>query len=317
MRNRTRSTLVSSSCMLALTFAVEGTAQEVPLLPPEAKPGQCYTRVYVPPTYETKEEHLVAVDGTEHLEATAPEFRWIEKEVLIKEESEEIEVIPATFKTVEEEVMIKPESEEIVVVPAEFETVEENVLVREAYTTWKRGRGPVEKIDASTGEIMCLVEVPAEYKTIKRRKLKTPPTTQVVKKPAEYKTVKKRVVDTPVETRTIKVPAEYVTVKVQELVNPAQTLRSAVPEELVTVARTVKLSDGRVEWRQILCETNMTADVIKSIQAALQSQGYYKGSVDGALGPNTMGSVRAFQREKNLASGQLTIETLDALGVQL
>ena len=194
-------------CALTLTLAPSVNAQEVPLLPPAAKAGQCYTRVYVPPTYETQTEELIAVDGTEHLEVVPTEFTWVEKQVLVQEESEQIEVIPVTFKTVTEEVMIKPETEELVVVPVEYETVEEQVLVREAYTTWKRGRGPVEKIDSSTGEIMCLVEVPAEYETITRRKLTSPPSTQVVKVPAEYKTVKKQVIDTPAETRVTKVPA--------------------------------------------------------------------------------------------------------------
>ena len=112
-----------------------------------------------------------------------------------------------------------------------------------------------------------------------------------------------------------KVPAEYVTVKVQEVVTPAPTVRSAVPDELVSVSETIKTRDGRVEWRQILCETNMTKNVIMAIRSALQSRGMYAGTIDGALGPQTMSSVCAFQREKNLASGQFTIETFDALGV--
>jgi hypothetical protein len=302
------------ACVLLSCAQVQ--AQAAPLLPPDAKPGQCYTRLFVPPQYQSQQQELIAVDSSDHLEVTQPQFEWVEEQVLVKEESEQIEVIPASYKTVTEEVMVKPAWQELEVLPAEFETVEEQVLVREAYTTWKKGRGPVEKLDASTGEIMCLVEVPAEYQTIKRRKLKTPPTTRVIEHPAEYQTVKKQVVDKPAETRVTKTPAKYTTVKVQKQVAPAKTETVRVPEELVTVERTVKVSDGRVEWRQILCETNMTREVIADIQQALQEQQLYRGPVDGSLGPMTMASVRAFQKEKNLASGQLTIETLDALGVQ-
>jgi hypothetical protein len=293
----------------------QANVQDAPLLPPDAKPGQCYTRLFVPPQYESRKEELIAVDSSDHLEVSPPQFEWVEEQVLVKEESEQIEVIPATYKEVTEEVMVKPAWQEFEVVPAEFETVEEQVLVREAYTTWKKGRGPVEKLDASTGEIMCLVEVPAEYQTIKRRKLKIPPSTRVIEHPAEYKTVKKQVVEKPAETRVSKTPAKYITVKVQKQVAPAKTDKTRVPEEVLTVERTVKVSDGRVEWRQILCETNMTRDVIADVQAALQELKLYRGPVDGSLGPMTMASVRAFQREKNLASGQLTIETLEALGV--
>lgn len=315
MSDQHRLAAFGAVCAFALMPLGQAIAQEVPLLPPDAKAGQCYTRVFVPAAYETKEQRLVAVEGTEHLEVRQPQFEWVEEQVLVQEESEQFEVIPATFKTVEEQVLIKPESEEFEVVPAEYDTIEEKVLVREAYTTWKKGRGPIEQIDASTGEIMCLVEVPAEYKTVTLRKLKTPPTTRVIKRPAEYKTIKKQVVDKPAETRAIKVPAKFITVKMQKQVAAAEVESVPIPEETVTVAHTIKVSDGRVEWRQILCETNVTGEVIASIQNALKDRQLYNGPVDGSLGPMTMASVRAFQKAQNLASGQLTIETLQALGV--
>ena len=316
MIRRVKPLVLSAAVSMALA-AGPAISEDTPLLPPGAKPGECYTRIYVPPQYESKTEEVVVADGTEHVEVIPAEFQWVEKEILVKEESEKIEVIPATFKTVTEEVVITPETAVLEVIPAEYETVEEKVLVRESYTTWKTGRGPIQKIDASTGEIMCLVEVPAEYKAVKHRKLVKPAETRTVMKPAEYKTVKKQVVDKPAETRVTKVPAEYITVKVQELVAEAKTERSPVPAELVEVERIMKIADGGLEWRQILCETNMTREVVGNIQNALKDQGIYKGPIDGSLGPMTMNAVRSFQRSKNLAAGQLTMETLSALGVKL
>jgi hypothetical protein len=313
---RVKPLMISAAVSMAVA-AGQGFAEDLSLLPPDAKPGECYTRIYVPPQYETKTEEIVVADGTEHVEVVAAEYKWVEKQVLVKEESEKIEVIPATFKTMTEEVVVTPETAELEIIPAEYETVEEKVLVREAYTTWKTGRGPIQKIDASTGEIMCLVEVPAEYKVIKRRKLVKPAETRTVTKPAEYKTVKKQVVDKPAETRVTKVPAEYITVKVQELVAEAKPERSPIPAELVQVERIVKIADGGLEWKQILCETNMTRDVVANIQNALKEQGMYRGPIDGSLGPMTMNAVKAFQRSKNLATGQLTMETIAALGVKL
>lgn len=307
---------VSAAVTMALAVG-SAVAEEIPMLPPGAKPGECYTRIYVPPQYETKVEEVVVADGAEFVEIVPAEFKWVEKQVLVKEESEKIEVIPATFKTVTEEVVITPATEVLEVIPPEYETVEEKVLVREAYTTWKTGRGPIQKIDASTGEIMCLVEVPAEYKVIKHRKLLKPASTQSSTKPAELKVVKKQVVDKPAETRVTKIPAEYITVKVRELVAEAKPERSAIPAELVQVERINKIADGGLEWKQILCETNMTREVIGNIQNALKNAGVYRGPVDGSLGPMTMNAVRAFQREKNLAAGQLTMETLSALDVKL
>ena len=309
--------LAAGAAVTMALAAGQAFAEDFPLLPPAAKPGECYTRIYVPPQYETQVEERVVADGSEHVEIIPTEYQWVEKQVLVKEEAEQIEVIPATYKTVTEEVLITPETEELEIIPAEFETVEEKVLVREGYTTWKTGRGPIEKIDASTGEIMCLVEVPAEYKVIKHRKLVKPAETRVIKKPAEYKTVKKQVIDKPAETVVTKIPAEYITVKAQEVVAPAKPERSPIPAELVEVERIVKVQDGGLEWKQILCETNVTREVVADIQSALQQAGTYNGTVDGALGPNTMRAVREFQRSKNLAAGQLTLETLEALGVQL
>ena len=316
--NRRMDLGVLGAALIAASAGV--AAQDVmqePMLPPNAKPGECYTRVFIPAEYETVTEDVLKKEATEKVETTPPEFEWVEEQVLVKEESEQIEVIPAVFKTVTEQVMVKPESEEIVAVPAEYETTEEQVLVRQAYTTWKEGRGPIEKVDTTTGEIMCLIEVPAEYKTVQKQILKSPPTTKVVKKPAEYETVEKQVVEFPAQTKVTKVPAEYTTVKVMREVKPAQEVRTPVPAEYETVAMTVKKSDAHMEWRSILCETNVTPEVIRKIQQALLDEGSYRGTVDGRLGPQTMASIRAFQKKNNLPSGQLTLETLDALKISL
>jgi hypothetical protein len=38
--------------------------------------------------------------------------------------------------------------------PAVYETVKEKVVDRPAYTVWKKGTGPIQKVDYATGEIM-------------------------------------------------------------------------------------------------------------------------------------------------------------------
>jgi len=187
--------LVLSAAVSMVIAAGPAISEDTSLRPPGAKPGECYTRIYLPPRYGSKIEEVVVADGTEHVE----------------------------------------------VIPAEYETVEEKVPIHESYTTWKTGRGPIQKIDASTGEIMCLVEG----------------------------------------------------------------------------ERVMKIADGGLAWRQILCENNMPREVVGNIRKALKDQGIYKGPIDGALGPMTMSAVRSFQRSKNLAAGQLTMDTLSAFGVKL
>lgn len=288
----------------------------VPLLPPNAKPGECYTRVYVAPTYETTSEQVLKRTGGEKVEVVPAKFEAVEEQVLIKEEAEKIEVVPATFRDVEEQVLVRPETQELTAVPAQYEETEEQVLVRAAYTTWQTNCGPLEKLQTTTGETLCLVEVPAQYKTVTKRVLKAPPRTEVVKKPAEYKTVKKQVIDKPATTRSIKIPAEYASVKVQKLVEPAREVRTPVPDEFETVQKTVKTADARLEWRQILCEASVGAGVVRKIQAALKEKGFYQGPADGSMGPGTSNALIAFQKKQNLPAGQLTVETLKALGIQ-
>ncbi len=76
-------------------------------------------------------------------------------------------------------------------------------------------------------------------------------------------------------------------------------------------------SDGHIEWQSVLCETNTSPELIKSMQLALRRAGRYSGKIDGKLNAQTMAAVRSFQQAKGLpTSGQLTMETLQALGVR-
>lgn len=302
----------------SLGFAGSAIAQQqTPLLPPNPLPGHCYARVFVPPQYAERTEQVLVHEASEKVEIVEAQYEWVEEKVLVKEETEKFELVPATYKTVEEEVLVEPESIELVDVPAEYETIEERVLVKEAYTTWKKGTGPITRIDQGTGEIMCLVTVPAEYKTVEKTVLKTPATTKEIVVPAVYKTVKKEVVDVPASTQTVVIPAKYETVKVKTLVEPAKVNRTTIPAEYETVTKVEKVSEGHMEWREILCETNVTPDVIKAMQAALTDQGHYRGPADGRIGPMTRQAVVAYQEAQGLASGELTIETLKSLGVSL
>jgi len=116
-------------------------------------------------------------------------------------------------------------------------------------------RGPMERVDNTTGEIMCLVEVPAAYKTVQKKVMAEPPSTRTVNIPAEYDIVRKRVMVTPPRQRIVQIPAAYKTVKVRKMVSPPQEHKIAIPAEFQTITRTEMASDGHMEWRKILCET--------------------------------------------------------------
>lgn len=147
--------------------------------------------------------------------------------------------------------------------------------------------------------------------------VKTPATNRKIEVPAEYITVKKQVLKTAATTREVTIPEEYQSVAAMKLVSPAEEKRVQIPAEQQTVTKTVVASEGRIEWQPVLCETNASPEVIKSMQLALRRAGHYSGKIDGKLNPRTMAGVRSFQQAKGLpTTGQLTIETLQSLGVR-
>jgi peptidoglycan hydrolase-like protein with peptidoglycan-binding domain len=57
-------------------------------------------------------------------------------------------------------------------------------------------------------------------------------------------------------------------------------------------------------------------DYIKKMQKELKEDGYYKGAVDGKMGPQTRQAIRDYQKANNLqGQGQFTRETAEHLGV--
>ena len=159
------------------------------LLPPEARPGECYARVFIPAETKRVENKVLVKEATEKWEVIPAQYEEVEETVEIQGEFEELEIVPAKFETQFETVIVEPEREEQIVVDAVYEEVEEKVKVRDAYTTWKKGEGPIQRYDEATGEIMCLVTVPAEYKTVTVRKLVEPAEVKKVEIPAQYETV--------------------------------------------------------------------------------------------------------------------------------
>jgi outer membrane murein-binding lipoprotein Lpp len=299
----------------ASTTPVVPANMEGDMLPPNAKAGECFARVLIPPVYETTSERVLAKDASASIKIVPAKYEWAEERVLVKETSEKLQVVPATYKTESEKILVKAASTRMVEVPAVYETESEKVLVTPAREYWKKGRGPIEKVDGSTGEIMCLVKEDAVYKTVTRKVLKTPATTREEAIPAEYKTITRTVVDKPATTRKIEIPAEYATVKVRNLVSPPKEVRTPIEAEYRTVTKQAMVKPSYMEWRQILCETNMNQGTILDVQKALKAKSFDPGPLDGIYGGQTRSAVHAFQKANKLPTGALTYGTVKALGL--
>ncbi len=291
--------------------------ENISLYPPDAKPGECYAKVLVPAKYDVISEKVVKREASEKVSITPAKYEWVEERVLTKEASESIQVVPAVYRWVEEKIMVEPASTRLVPVPAEYETVSERVLDRPEQTIWKKGRGPIERVDNTTGEILCLVVEPATYKTITRTIVKTPASSRSVDVPPVFKTVRKQVVDRPAEVRKATLPAEYSSIRVRKMIEPASEQRINLPAEFQTVTKRVKVTSERLSWQPILCETNVNQDIIARLQQALKGKGFNPGDVDGVLGSSTLSAVEGYQRASGLARGGVTMETLNSLNVKL
>ena len=454
--------LAASSANSASDSAMMGD-----LLPPDAKSGECYARVWVPEEYRTVSEQLLASEESETISVIPATYEWTteevevsaassktmttdavygteseqvlvrdastywkrtfsnkttiasdglvafakehgadldsatvgmcyhehtipatyttrEEEVLASEASEVVSAIPATYEMVEKTIVVSEASTRIVQVPATYRTVSEEIMVKPAHTIWKKGSGPVQRIDQSTGEIMCLVEVPAQYKTVTKRVVDTVATTETVIIPevtktvmvrqeatsageertaipatyktisitekasdadvtwheihnhdhptstrtgqkiclaeekAIYKTVTKRVVTTPASSYTVDIPAQSKMMKVQKLVTEASEERTVIPATYKEVETQELVSDGYMQWRSILCDTNTTPHRITQIQQALVTKGYNPGPIDGVIGWQTMQAINEFQAQEGLPVDKyLNVETIRALGVSV
>ncbi len=308
--------LANKTTTVASAGGVDANYGAGDLLPPHAKPGQCFTRLWVPAKYETISERILVEEAGERIEIIPAKFTTTKKRIMVKEASEKLVTVPATFKTVKERVLVKPATKKIVQIAPVYETVTQRIMDKPAHTTWRKGTGPIQKIDETTGEIMCLVEIPASFKSVKKRVLKTPATTRVQEIPAVYNTIEKSVIATNATTRKVAVPAVFKTVDVTAEATPAKERRIKIPAKYATVTKRKLVKDGMMDWREILCDTNMTRGRITAIQQALRSAGHNPGEIDGVIGADTMRAVNSFQRQKGLpVDDYLNIATVRALGV--
>ncbi len=242
-------------------------------LPPNAEPGKCYARCFVSDQYDFKEQTIVD-----------------------KPASYKTQTIPATYRTVYDTVTVRPASVRYLEIPAVYETVVEDIMVSPATQKWVKSTADPGCLSANPGDcqVMCLQEVPAVYKKVAKRVVKTPSYRQEIPTPAEYKVVSKQVLDQPASQMQIEIPAIYKKVSTKELVRKG----------------------GYSEWKEILCANKLTTSKIIAIQKALKVNGYDPGPLDDVFGEQTKAALVKYQKDKNLPVGNLNMETLKALGVE-
>ena len=247
-------------------------ADQMEDVPPFAEPGKCYARCYIPDEYDYRE------------------VRVVDRPQIIKKIR-----LPELIRTVYDTVVVTPRSVRTVEVPAEYEYIEERIMVEPATTKWVKGKADAGCLsdDPEDCQVMCLVEVPAQYRTVRRKVLKHAAHTRTVEIPMEYKIVAKEVVVRDESFEEVVIPPTYKTIQ----------------------ERYVSRAGGYQEWREVLCGDDLTSDRIRRIQVALKAEGYDPGPVDNILGSQTKAALKKFQMENGLPVGNLDRETMRVLGI--
>ncbi len=103
---------------------------------------------------------------------------------------------------------------------------------------------------------------------------------------------------------------------VEEGVEDAQELIVEVQEDVVEgVSSAVDELPTEVLMDDGAEVVGATSEIIRGVQQGLVDAGFNPGPVDGFSGPRTTAALESYQQQNGLAVGQLTKETLRALGV--
>lgn len=341
------SAAVGAVAALGVGAAFAGGGED---LPPNPQPGRCYERVLTPGRYEDVTEQVLDCPARTESRMVPAVYRDETRRELVRAERVETFIVPATWRTVTETVVVRPASWRVETVPAQYETVTERVLVREAHYEWRRGvlvdqrpTDPAYSRVTPTGEVVCYVLVPAEYREITRQVLRVPAGSRRVEVPAETRVVTRQVVDCPAHEERRVIPAEYRTVRTRVLVAAEHVEAWTVPAVYRTVTSRRLVSRGGYAWQVVRCADGQEAilpgysptpvgygggqpayddnvrvltspNLVRAVQTALSAQGYYRGPSDGMATAATERSLARFQRDRRLAPGW-TKETMRALGV--
>jgi hypothetical protein len=261
--------------------------------PPNAQPGQCFAKVLVPEVTETYTEQVLVSPEKTVTKVIPGTCGYEDKTVVVREPSFEYVTIPATYKTVTETVVVKPGGSHTETIPPVYETVTEQILVRDGYTVWRPGStvagynggdsygggktdyvapppsayagtgaapnpayGGLPTKVLATGEVLCLVQVPPEYKTITKQVLKVPGRIVEVPYPPETTVVSRQVVDIPAHVEKKEIPGETKIIKIK-VCTPDQTQTATIPPEYKTVTKIKTISPSKFEWKTVDCKTDV------------------------------------------------------------
>jgi hypothetical protein len=321
-----------------------------------AKPGQCFAKLITSPKAETYTDHVLMKPERTQTRMVPAVIDWVDKDVLVRPEHVIHKNMPAVTHTEMVTEVVRDATSRDETVPAQYEMRVEHVLVRPAHQEWVKTRaiptqapmvtpdgravhsdqrgyltwpGKTPQNVPETEEarrylkdgnppfVWCLKDIPAVYEDKKVRVEVAPATTRHIDIPAVTRQVSKVVVDSPAHVEDVTIPAVYEKHKVKTVVVPAHSETYTTPAEYRDVEKTRLVGKADVVWREVICNKNAKPDTVMAIQKALTDKGYYHGKVDGDLGPSTVAAMQRYQADQGLPQGQISVESVQMLGVPL
>lgn len=310
---------------------VEVSTKELPPIETESKPlaqmqdgmmvpvGQCWAQLVIPSRVTQEVQDVVTQEGRLSYSVQPAQLRTDKLAFVRKEGAETFRVQPPTYTQVTESVKVKDEVKKMVVEPAIYQEKTEDVLVESAHIVLRSCRAAGLRIagtkQSEAPRTQCATEVPARYKAVKRLLLVKAESVREEITPAVYKTITKMVLNESAKVIPVPIPPVTINLPVTTVDTPAVVATQEVPAMSSQITVKQHTSIPQVTWRRVLCEKDAPNTLIKEVQTALRDKGEDVGTVDGKLGQRTLNAVQTYQARQGLASGLLTYETLDALGI--
>ena len=312
-------------------------AKKVTLVKSQEK--RCSTKVKLPAKYITKSRRVFVQKATvKRVLIRAPQYRWVNKKVLVRKATYKTKVTSAKYKivkhkTTSKRVLLRPARNIRTFVPAVYKTVKQKVLIASArYKTVQTPpryktqtyRQKVASARYVWRSALCKVNAPKHVRKAKVSKRKLVKqhrrVIKVKQRPVITKKLFKRAAD---EGGYMKLDTTYNhsirvvnTKPVKRKLSRKKAIDKDISNALVFLSK-VKFKKEKTlkKPKKRLNKTEAKRRMVINIQKSLKAKGFDPRGIDGKLGAWTASALKAFQRSRGLDIGKLDTNTLRALGI--
>lgn len=275
----------------------------------------CQSQVLSPAQFRPSSENVIVHEPSTRYTTTPLQMGYGESKVKVADAYLEYTIIPAKFGEVTETIEVERERVEIETLPATYRTETKRLKIKEATKRWNPNC-PAFLAEQGNLPENCLLEVPAEYTNVTREVIDTPARTVKKVIPARTETITRKVLLEPAKIVRKEIPAVYTTIKIARVEQPAKITTSQQTAKTQSIPIQQTMRPERLVTMPALCEAAISPETIQRLQTSLQQRGYYPETPDGELGTKTRTALTRFQEDNNLASGAITLETLQKLQLQ-